>query len=239
VINTKTVDTAKLDLASKAYIQVVSVEPQARDDDGSEHVRVDVARRTATGRVINCATFAVESPFWRDADAAKEDVSKTWKRRVLLHTAHTFPYLARRQRVQREEVVELPPIEAARELLDTQRRELARELRSAAPRPNVVQMALQGSLLLQVNAGPLAIGDAFLLGVAGGVPSAEQAALRASVRLFLQTLQLGVETNRRLIGPDQQQFQIKLEEGLVRFIARVNKWGINVLEQQQPQPQQL
>jgi hypothetical protein len=239
VINTKTVDTAKLDLASKAYIQVVSVEPQARDDDGSEHVRVDVARRTATGRVINCATFAVESPFWRDTDASKEDVSKTWKRRVLLHTAHTFPYLARRQLVQREEVVELPPIEAARELLDTQRRELARELRSAAPRPNVVQMALQGSLLLQVNAGPLAIGDAFLLGVAGGVPSAEQAALRASVRLFLQTLQLGVETNRRLIGPDQQQFQIKLEEGLVRFIARVNKWGINVLEQQQPQPQQL
>jgi len=80
--------------------------------------------------------------------------------------------------------------------------------------------------LLQVNAGPLAIGDAFL---SSGAQGAQQAALRDSMRRFLLTLQSGVETNRRLIGPDQQQFQVKLEEGLVRFIARVNKWGINVL----------
>jgi hypothetical protein len=234
IINTKVVDVGKLDLAARAYIQVVSVEPQATDDDGAEamsRARADAARRTATGRVINCAVFALESPFWRDADASKEDVTKTWKRRVLLHTTHTFPYLSRRQRVQREEVLELPPVEAARELLDTQRRELARELRCAAPRPNVVQMALQGSLLLQVNQGPLAIGDAFLGGggTGGGSTPAQQHALRSSFLRFMQTLQLGVETNRRLIGADQQQFQVKLEEGLVRFIARcASKWGIDV-----------
>lgn len=233
IINTKVVDAAKLDLAGKAYIQVVSVEPQALDDDGAvalSHARADAARRTATGRVVNCSTFALESPFWRDADASKEDVTKTWKRRVLLHTAHTFPYVARRQRVQREEVVELPPIEAARELLDTQRKELARELRCAAPRANVVQMALQGSLLLQVNAGPLAIGDAFLTGgAAGGGGGAAQEALRASILRFMQTLQLGVETNRRLISAEQQAFQVGLEEGLVKFISKLTKWNIKVV----------
>jgi hypothetical protein len=92
-----------------------------------------------------------------------------------------------------------------------------------------VQMALQGSLLLQVNQGPLAIGDAFLGGGGGGSTPAQQLALRGSVLRFMQTMQLGVETNRRLIGADQQQFQVKLEEGLVRFIARcASKWGIDV-----------
>jgi hypothetical protein len=47
-------------------------------------------------------------------------------------------------------VIELPPIVAARQLIGTQRRELHRELQRSAPRANVVQMALQGSLLLQV-----------------------------------------------------------------------------------------
>lgn len=117
----------------------------------------DVSRRSATGRVTNCSVFSLETPFWRDSSANKEDVTLTWKRRVLLHTDRTFPYVTRRQRVSKQEVVELPPIDAARELLDTQRGELARELRRSAPRANVVQMALQGSLLLQVSRSASAV----------------------------------------------------------------------------------
>ena len=135
MINTKTIDRSKLDLAACAYIQVVQVDPFVEFDEAAAAALAPApaaarpargaSRRTLTGRVIDCATFALESPFWRDAGAPKDDVSATWKRRLLLHTEHTFPYLTRRQRVAREHAVELPPIVAGAELLEKQRIEVS------------------------------------------------------------------------------------------------------------------
>jgi cytochrome b len=64
-------------------------------------------------------------------------------------------------------------------------------LRRQEPRANVVQMALQGSLLLQVNAGPLAICQAFLAPDAAAAHSpADRAALLASVHKFVRALEV-------------------------------------------------
>ena len=56
----------------------------------------------------------------------------------------------------------------------------------------------------------------------------QRSALRECLKQLLLTLQHGVEVNRRLISPEQASFQIQLEEGLVRFIARVAKFGISL-----------
>ncbi|KAJ8944837.1 hypothetical protein NQ314_009378 [Rhamnusium bicolor] len=87
---------------------------------------------------INC--FMYETPFTKDGKA-RGNPEEQWKRRTILTTIYSFPYVKKRIVVQSRRITELSPIEVA---IDE------------------MQLRLQGSVCVQVNAGPLAYASVFL-----------------------------------------------------------------------------
>jgi len=81
---------------------------------------------------------------------------------------------------------------------------------------------LQGSVLAQVNAGPLAICETFL-GHAPKYPVNHIAKLRETVDAFLDICGKAIELNGALIQQDQMEFQFKLEQGYQNLKGQISR----------------
>lgn len=136
------------------YIQIVAVEPHLEADELEE-------RPTTFEQNFNLRRFRYETPFTKDG-RAQGDFHEQWKRRSILTTEAAFPHVRKRLRVVDTQEDDFSPIENAIEMLERKVAALKAELGSASPQPKHLQMQLQGSLLTQVNVGPLAICATFL-----------------------------------------------------------------------------
>lgn len=79
-----------------AYIQVTHVEPYFSEEDRPKHL-------TEFERNHNIKTFVFETPFTLEGKAHGK-LEEQWKRRVLVTTAFTFPYVKKRIPVTDTEV---------------------------------------------------------------------------------------------------------------------------------------
>jgi len=83
-------------------------------------------------------------------------------RKFKISGEYKFPYVAKRVRVIRRQVTELNPIEVALDEMRMRVAELEQVVLSSPTDAKKLQLRLQGSVCVQVNAGPLAYANAFL-----------------------------------------------------------------------------
>jgi len=164
------VDRAKLPCASDdsiAVLQITFAKPYFENES--------VPRTTFFSKSFNVQKFMFETPFSKKRSKAHaESLSDQWKFKTILTVDGYFPSIRTRLRVARKEQIELTPIEACCEILEKQTRRIANEVtqcenaKLSSQEIDVMHYkslmgVLQGTLLLQVQAGPKAIAEEFLV----------------------------------------------------------------------------
>lgn len=81
---------------------------------------------------------------------------------MYLTAQYSFPYVLKRITVKDRQIVELSPIEVAIDEMQTKVSELADVVFAQSIDVKKLQLRLQGSVAVQVNAGPLAYANSFL-----------------------------------------------------------------------------
>uniref|UniRef100_A0A4W4EYC8 Dedicator of cytokinesis 11 n=1 Tax=Electrophorus electricus TaxID=8005 RepID=A0A4W4EYC8_ELEEL len=181
-----------------AYIQVTFVKPYFDDKDLVE-------RTTDFEKCHNINRFVFETPYTLTGKK-HGGVEEQCKRRTILTTANTFPYVKKRIEVVAERQLELKPIDVAIDEM----RERSAELHKLCSNQEVdmiqLQLKLQGCVSVQVNAGPLAYARAFLDESKSGQSSKKVKELKDMFRRFVQACNMALDINERLIKEDQYEY---------------------------------
>uniref|UniRef100_G3PKX9 Dedicator of cytokinesis 9b n=1 Tax=Gasterosteus aculeatus aculeatus TaxID=481459 RepID=G3PKX9_GASAC len=201
------------DLDSKyAYIQVTHVTPHLDDKELDD-------RKTDFEKSHNIRRFVFETPF-TVSGKKQGGVEEQCKRRTVLTTTHCFPYVKKRIAVMYQHQTDLSPIEVAIDEMSAKVGEL-RLLCSASEVDMIrLQLKLQGSISVQVNAGPLAYARAFLDdSSAKKYPDNKVKQLKEVFRQFVDACGQALAVNERLIKEDQQEYHDEMKANY-RDLAR-------------------
>nr|CAD7194888.1 unnamed protein product [Timema douglasi] len=161
IMDSVPVDPSVLD-PKYAYIQVTSVASYFEKGDLE-----DRQTEFEQSHDINC--FMYETPFTKEGKA-QGNPEDQWKRRTILTTLYTFPYVKKRIAVVKRRVLELNPIEVALDEMQLRVSELEEVVFSKPTDTKKLQLRLQatqelffqGSVCVQVNAGPFTYASIFL-----------------------------------------------------------------------------
>ncbi|KAM9820909.1 LOW QUALITY PROTEIN: dedicator of cytokinesis protein 9-like [Neosynchiropus ocellatus] len=215
------------DLDSKyAYIQVTHVTPYLDDKELED-------RKTDFEKSHNIRRFVFETPF-TVSGKKQGGVEEQCKRRTILTTTHCFPYVKKRIAVMYQHQTDLSPIEVAIDEMSAKVAEL-RLLCSASEVDMIrLQLKLQGSISVQVNAGPLAYARAFLDdSSAKKYPDNKVKQLKEVFRQFVDACGQGLGVNERLIKEDQQEYHDEMKanyKDLTRELSSIMHEQINPVE---------
>ncbi|EGG15455.1 DOCK family protein [Cavenderia fasciculata] len=202
------------------YLQIISVEPYLLPEELKERV-------STFDQNTNLNKFIFEVPFTKSGKTHGDGITDQWKRKTILTTVSYFPYLKKRLLVCKKDDIELTPIEASIEIIQKKTQALRAELNSALPNTKTLQINLQGCLLLQVNAGPLAICNSFLDAEEFAKHNAEHITrLQESVKEFTFALGSSVKLNHNLTKnvDGGQELQIQLDKGYQNFREKVKQY---------------
>uniref|UniRef100_F6WZ55 Dedicator of cytokinesis 11 n=1 Tax=Monodelphis domestica TaxID=13616 RepID=F6WZ55_MONDO len=186
-----------------AYIQVTYVKPYFEDKELSE-------RKTEFEKNHNINRFVFEAPYTLSGKK-QGSVEEQCKRRTILTTSNSFPYVKKRIPINYEQQINLKPIDVATDEVKDKTAELQKLCSAADVDMIQLQLKLQGCVSVQVNAGPLAYARAFLSDhQASKYPTKKVNELKDMFRKFIQACSIALELNERLIKEDQ----IEYHEGL-------------------------
>ncbi|XP_049871737.1 dedicator of cytokinesis protein 9 [Pectinophora gossypiella] len=172
---------------------------------------VSTASEGSFERAHNVRRFVFETPFTRDG-AARGPVHHQRLRLTHLTAETWFPYVKRRAPVIETQVEEKSPIEVAVSEMEGQVAELTEIVNAKAPDLKKLQLRLQGSVCVQVNAGPLAYANAFLdPTLAQMYPEEMVDKLKAIFKEFLTICHSALQLNAKLISSDQVSYHEALE----------------------------
>ncbi|EFA78484.1 DOCK family protein [Heterostelium album PN500] len=221
----KPVDVTTL-LPNLIYFQIISVDPYHTQDELKERV-------ASFDQNTNLNKFIFEVPFTKSGKAHSDSITDQWKRKTIITTESYFPYLKKRIPILKKEDIEITPIEVAIELIQKKSNALKAELNSGIQvNTKTLQINLQGSLLLQVNAGPLAICSSFLGSNDFEKHNAEHfTRLQDSIREFTKDLGFAIKLNEKLTKADDlngQELHFQLEKGYREFREKVHKQYVNL-----------
>uniref|UniRef100_A0A671WCN3 Dedicator of cytokinesis 10 n=1 Tax=Sparus aurata TaxID=8175 RepID=A0A671WCN3_SPAAU len=183
-----------------AYIQVTYVLPFFDEKEQQD-------KRTDFERHHNINRFVFETPFTLSGKK-HGDVEEQCKRRTILTSECFFPYLKKRIQVVEQQSTEMNPIEVA---IDEMSRKVS-ELNQLCNMEEVdmirLQLKLQGSVSVKVNAGPMAYARAFLEEKnAKKYPDNQVKLLKEIFRQFAEACGQALDVNERLIKEDQLEYQ--------------------------------
>ncbi|XP_035917341.1 dedicator of cytokinesis protein 11 isoform X2 [Anopheles stephensi] len=199
------VDQSTLD-PKIAYIQVTHVTPYYCKDELE-------MRPTEFEQNHDVDTFMYETPFTASG-SAHGAVEDQWKRRTVLTTLHSFPYVLKRIPVRDRQSQELSPIEVAIDEMQTKIAELE-EIVMGPIDLKKLQLRLQGSVAVTVNAGPLAYATAFLdpaKTISKKYPLDKVEDLKEVFRDFIKICYTVLQINANLISSDQREYHNALKE---------------------------
>uniref|UniRef100_A0A3Q3FTV1 Dedicator of cytokinesis 9 n=1 Tax=Labrus bergylta TaxID=56723 RepID=A0A3Q3FTV1_9LABR len=201
------------DLDSKyAYIQVTHVTPYLEEKEL-------VDRKTDFEKSHNIRRFVFEMPF-TISGKKQGGVEEQCKRRTILTTTHCFPYVKKRIAVMYQHHTDLSPIEVAIDEMSKKVAEIKQLCSSSEVDMIRLQLKLQGSISVQVNAGPLAYARAFLDdSSAKRYPDNKVKQLKEVFRHFVEACGHGLGINERLIKEDQQEYHDEMKANY-RDLAR-------------------
>uniref|UniRef100_A0A5G2QSS2 Dedicator of cytokinesis 9 n=1 Tax=Sus scrofa TaxID=9823 RepID=A0A5G2QSS2_PIG len=193
------------DLDSKyAYIQVTHVVPFFDEKELQE-------RKTEFERSHNIRRFMFEMPFTQTGKR-QGGVEEQCKRRTILTAIHCFPYVKKRIPVMYQHHTDLNPIEVAIDEMSKKVAELRQLCASAEVDMIKLQLKLQGSVSVQVNAGPLAYARAFLDDTnTKRYPDNKVKLLKEVFRQFVEACGQALAVNERLIKEDQLEYQEEMK----------------------------
>uniref|UniRef100_A0A8B9CNL2 Dedicator of cytokinesis 10 n=1 Tax=Anser brachyrhynchus TaxID=132585 RepID=A0A8B9CNL2_9AVES len=184
-----------------AYIQVTYVTPFFDEKEAED-------RKTDFEMHHNINRFVFETPFTLSGKK-HGGVEEQCKRRTILTIAsHLFPYVKKRIQVISQTSTELNPIEVA---IDEMSKKVS-ELNQLCTMEEVdmirLQLKLQGSVSVKVNAGPMAYARAFLEETnAKRYPDNQVKLLKEIFRQFADACGHALDVNERLIKEDQFEYQ--------------------------------
>uniref|UniRef100_A0A8C0FWI6 Dedicator of cytokinesis 10 n=1 Tax=Bubo bubo TaxID=30461 RepID=A0A8C0FWI6_BUBBB len=184
-----------------AYIQVTYVTPFFEEKEAED-------RKTDFEMHHNINRFVFETPFTLSGKK-HGGVEEQCKRRTILTIAsHLFPYVKKRIQVISQTSTELNPIEVA---IDEMSKKVS-ELNQLCTMEEVdmirLQLKLQGSVSVKVNAGPMAYARAFLEETnAKRYPDNQVKLLKEIFRQFAEACGHALDVNERLIKEDQFEYQ--------------------------------
>ncbi|KAM9315606.1 dedicator of cytokinesis protein 10 [Gastrophryne carolinensis] len=199
-----------------AYFQVTYVTPYFDEKELED-------RKTDFERHHNIRRFVFETPFTLSGKK-HGGVEEQCKRRTVLTTSHSFPYVKKRIQVINQTSTELNPIEVA---IDEMSKKV-QELRQLCTMDDVdmirLQLKLQGSVSVKVNAGPMAYARAFLTEAnAINYPESQVRHLKDIFRQFADTCGLALEVNERLIKEDQLEYQEEMKAHYREILAELSE----------------
>ncbi|KAL8624516.1 hypothetical protein ACOMHN_053059 [Nucella lapillus] len=212
------VNASELD-SKYGYIQVTFVTPYFEEKELQE--RVTNFERNNTIR-----RFMFETPFTKGSQA-QGSIEEQYKRRTILVTTHTFPYIKKRVEVMsggRKEIV-LTPIEVAVDEIQTKVSSLREVINSPVPDAKRLQLNFQGCVSAQVNAGPLAYAEAFLAADEDSAalhPPDKVDRLKEVFREFVTTCKDALDMNAKLITTDQKEYHESLKAGFFDITDRLS-----------------
>ncbi|XP_016887624.1 dedicator of cytokinesis protein 10 isoform X2 [Cynoglossus semilaevis] len=187
-----------------AYIQVTYVVPYFDDKEQQE-------KRTDFERHHNIRRFVYETPFTLSGKK-HGDVEEQCKRRTILTTNASFPYLKKRIQVVEQQSAELNPIEVAIDEMTGKVSELTHLCSVDEVDMIRLQLKLQGSVSVKVNAGPMAYARAFLEEKnAKKYPDNQVKLLKEIFRQFAEACGRALNVNERLIKEDQLEYQEEMK----------------------------
>nr|XP_036880893.1 dedicator of cytokinesis protein 9 isoform X11 [Manis javanica] len=193
------------DLDSKyAYIQVTHVIPFFDEKESQE-------RKTEFERSHNIRRFMFEMPFTQTGKR-QGGVAEQCKRRTVLTAIHCFPYVKKRIPVMYQHHTDLNPVEVAIDEMSKKVVELRQLCSSTEVDMIKLQLKLQGSVSVQVNAGPLAYARAFLDDTnTKRYPDNKVKLLKEVFRQFVEACGQALAVNERLIKEDQLEYQEEMK----------------------------
>uniref|UniRef100_A0A671SCX4 Dedicator of cytokinesis protein 10-like n=1 Tax=Sinocyclocheilus anshuiensis TaxID=1608454 RepID=A0A671SCX4_9TELE len=187
-----------------AYIQVTYVVPYFNEKEQLE-------KKTDFECHHNINRFVFETPFTLSGKK-HGDVEEQCKRKTILTTSSSFPFLKKRIEVVEQQSTEMNPIEVA---IDEMSRKVS-ELNQLCGMEEVdmirLQLKLQGSVSVKVNAGPMAYARAFLEEKnAKKYPDNQVKLLKEIFRQFADACGQALKVNERLIKEDQLEYQEEMK----------------------------
>uniref|UniRef100_A0A8D0BHX4 Dedicator of cytokinesis 10 n=1 Tax=Salvator merianae TaxID=96440 RepID=A0A8D0BHX4_SALMN len=199
-----------------AYIQVTYVTPYFDEKEVEE-------RKTDFEMHHNINQFVFETPFTLSGKK-HGGVEEQCKRRTILTTSHLFPYVKKRIQVISQTSTELNPIEVA---IDEMSKKIS-ELNQLCTMEEVdmirLQLKLQGSVSVKVNAGPMAYARAFLEETnAKKYPDNQVKLLKEIFRQFADACGQALEVNERLIKEDQLEYQEEMKSHYKDMLSELSE----------------
>uniref|UniRef100_A0A8C2ZAR9 Dedicator of cytokinesis 11 n=1 Tax=Cyclopterus lumpus TaxID=8103 RepID=A0A8C2ZAR9_CYCLU len=213
-----------------AYVQVTFVKPYFEEKEAPE-------KKTDFEKCHNINRFVFEAPYTLSGKK-HGGVEEQCKRRSVLTTANTFPYVKKRVEVVGEKQVELKPVEVAIDEMKARTAELTKLCSSQEVDMIQLQLKLQGCVSVQVNAGPMAYARAFLddsKSNQNGIKKVKD--LKDIFRRFVQACSIALDINERLIKEDQFEYHEGLKANFKDMVKELTnseqqesrKIGINFL----------
>jgi len=211
IMDSVTVDSKDLD-PKYAYIQVTHVTPYFEEHELAGRV-------TEFERNNNICRFMFETPFIMGGKKARGSPEEQCKRKTILATIYPFPYVKKRIAVFSKNVIELTPIEVAIEEMETRVIELTEVISPIQTDLIKLQLKLQGSISVQVNAGPLAYASVFLDDkTAGKYPKEKVWELKEVYRNFIRVCSKALELNGKLISTDQHEYHESMKSNFRELV---------------------
>ncbi|XP_043521247.1 dedicator of cytokinesis protein 9 [Frieseomelitta varia] len=208
------IDITELD-PKIAYIQVTHVTPYF------EKYELET-RQTEFEQNHNVSCFMFETPFTKEGKA-RGIPEEQWKRRTILTTQYSFPYIKKRILVVEKRIMELSPIEVALDEMRQRVQELEDVALIGPTDVKKLQLRLQGSICVTVNAGPLAYASAFLdPALSPQYPDDKVEELKDVFREFVKICYTALQINSKLITSDQYEYQEVLRENYQKLCQNLS-----------------
>lgn len=197
-----------------AYVQVTFVKPYFDEKELLE-------RKTEFEKCHNINRFVFETPYTLTGKKQGE-VDEQCKRRTILTTANTFPYVKKRIEVVAEKHLDLKPIDVAIDEMKDRSTELTKICSNQEVDMKQLQLILQGCVSVQVNAGPMAYARAFLDESKSGQSSKKVKELKEIFRQFVKACSMALDINERLIKEDQYEYHEGLKANFKSMVKELS-----------------
>uniref|UniRef100_A0A8C6Q8W6 Dedicator of cytokinesis 11 n=1 Tax=Nothobranchius furzeri TaxID=105023 RepID=A0A8C6Q8W6_NOTFU len=198
-----------------AHIQVTFVKPYFDEKEAPE-------KKTDFEKCHNISRFVFETPYTMSGKK-HGGVEEQCKRRTVLTTAHTFPYVKKRIEVVGEKQAELKPVDVAIDEMKARTAELAKLCSSQEVDMIQLQLKLQGCVSVQVNAGPMAYARAFLDDSKPNPSGSKKAKeLKDIFRRFVEACSMALDINERLIKEDQLEYHEGLKSNFKEMVKELS-----------------
>eukprot|EP01133_Synstelium_polycarpum_P007759 gene7759-9098_t len=210
------VDPSNLD-PNKLYLQITTLKPYFDSTD-------TIIRPSYFERHTILNKFVFITPFTLSG-RSQGSIVEQFHRKTILSIEGSAPNMLKRYPIVDYKEIEISPIENSIEAIEQRCHLLSLEINQNPPNIKTLQQILQGSVLLQVNAGALEICRGFLAkSQRGNWPAELVDKLGEGCTQFLRLCESALSLNERMIQMNQISFHHELEIGYKKLRFMMDKY---------------